>query len=65
MATHPRLVNKQFNTPINLYSQKNIQDVMDRETQILSNGAVGWVSQSFVVAVDIQGRSNIKFTVYC
>ncbi|XP_056643260.1 uncharacterized protein LOC130449459 isoform X4 [Diorhabda sublineata] len=36
-----RLVNKQFNSPIGLYSQQNIQDVIDRESQMLSNGAVG------------------------
>ncbi|CAH1111681.1 unnamed protein product [Psylliodes chrysocephalus] len=36
-----KLVNKQFNTPIGLYSQQNIQDVLDREAQILANGAVG------------------------
>ncbi|CAH1184475.1 unnamed protein product [Phyllotreta striolata] len=36
-----RLVNKQFNSPIGLYSHQNIQDVMDRDAQILANGAVG------------------------
>ncbi|CAH0559581.1 unnamed protein product [Brassicogethes aeneus] len=41
MATQPRLVNKQFNSPIGLYSDQNVREVLDRETQILSNGAVG------------------------
>nr|XP_023013188.1 LIM domain-binding protein 3 isoform X2 [Leptinotarsa decemlineata] len=41
MATHPRLVNKQFNSPIGLYSAQNVQEVLERETQILANGAVG------------------------
>uniref|UniRef100_A0A6P7G864 Mediator of RNA polymerase II transcription subunit 26 isoform X1 n=1 Tax=Diabrotica virgifera virgifera TaxID=50390 RepID=A0A6P7G864_DIAVI len=36
-----RLVNKQFNSPIGLYSQQNIQDVLDRESHLLENGAVG------------------------
>lgn len=36
-----RLVHKQFNSPINLYSQKNIQETLDRELKLLSNGAVG------------------------
>ncbi|XP_018560811.1 mediator of RNA polymerase II transcription subunit 15 isoform X5 [Anoplophora glabripennis] len=41
MAAHPKLVNKQFNSPIGLYSPQNIQEVLERETQILANGAVG------------------------
>ncbi|KAB0802846.1 hypothetical protein PPYR_05032 [Photinus pyralis] len=36
-----KLVNKQFNSPINLYSENNIREVLDREAQMLSNGAVG------------------------
>lgn len=43
MATYPRLVNKQFNSPIKLYSQQNVQEVLEKETQILANGAVGYV----------------------
>lgn len=38
---YAKLVNKQFNSPINLYSENNIRDVLDRESQMLSNGAVG------------------------
>ncbi|KAK4881877.1 hypothetical protein RN001_005196 [Aquatica leii] len=42
MATqYGKLVNKQFNSPINLYSENNIREVLDRESQMLSNGAVG------------------------
>lgn len=42
MATvGPRLVNKQFNSPINLYSPQAIQETLDRQAQVLSNGAVG------------------------
>lgn len=36
-----RLVNKQFNSPIGLYSEQNIREVIQRESQVLSNGAVG------------------------
>lgn len=38
---YPNLVNKQFNSPINLYSPANVKEVLDREAQILANGAVG------------------------
>lgn len=41
MANQAKLVNKQFNSPIGLYSPQNIQEVIERESQILSNGAVG------------------------
>jgi Domain of unknown function (DUF4749) len=36
-----KLVHKQFNSPIGLYSQQNIQETLDRELKVLSNGAVG------------------------
>ncbi|KAK9884519.1 hypothetical protein WA026_007362 [Henosepilachna vigintioctopunctata] len=41
MANQPRLVNKQFNSPIGLYSQQNIQEVLHRDMQVLTNGGVG------------------------
>ncbi|KAL3277993.1 hypothetical protein HHI36_013335 [Cryptolaemus montrouzieri] len=41
MTHQPKLVNKQFNTPIGLYSQQNIQEVLERDMQILTNGGVG------------------------
>ncbi|XP_050305307.1 DNA translocase FtsK isoform X2 [Anthonomus grandis grandis] len=41
MTTQPRLVNKQFNSPIGLYSEQNVRDVIEREQQILANGAIG------------------------
>ncbi|XP_044757691.1 PDZ and LIM domain protein Zasp-like isoform X1 [Coccinella septempunctata] len=41
MAHQPKLVNKQFNSPIGLYSQQNIQEVLDRDLQVLTNGGVG------------------------
>lgn len=37
----PKLVNKQFNSPINLYSPQNVQETLDKQTKILANGAVG------------------------
>lgn len=36
-----KLVHKQFNSPIGLYSDANVREVLDRDTKLLSNGAVG------------------------
>lgn len=41
MATYPKLVNKQFNSPIKLYSPQNVQETLNKQTQLLANGAVG------------------------
>ena len=41
MMSGPRLVNKQFNSPINMYSPQSIQETLERQSQVLSNGAVG------------------------
>uniref|UniRef100_A0A1B0CIH3 Zasp-like motif domain-containing protein n=1 Tax=Lutzomyia longipalpis TaxID=7200 RepID=A0A1B0CIH3_LUTLO len=38
---HKTLVHKQFNSPIGLYSNRNVQETLDRELRTLSNGAVG------------------------
>lgn len=40
-AQRTMFVNKQFNSPINLYSPQAIQEALNRQTQVLSNGAVG------------------------
>lgn len=42
MAGQQRLVNKQFNSPIGLYSESNVREILDRESQMLANGAVGY-----------------------
>ncbi|XP_045466748.1 PDZ and LIM domain protein Zasp-like isoform X2 [Harmonia axyridis] len=41
MTYQPKLVNKQFNSPIGLYSQQNIQEVLEKDLQVLTNGGVG------------------------
>ncbi|KRT86622.1 hypothetical protein AMK59_651, partial [Oryctes borbonicus] len=38
---YPKLVNKQYNSPINLYSDKNVREILERETRVLDNGAIG------------------------
>jgi hypothetical protein len=37
----PALVNKQFNSPIRLYSPESVQEALNKHTQALSNGAIG------------------------
>jgi len=37
------LVNKQFNTPINLYSEKNLQETLSAQAEVLAGGAIGYV----------------------
>uniref|UniRef100_A0A069DS27 Putative activating signal cointegrator 1 complex subunit 2 protein isoform x2 n=1 Tax=Panstrongylus megistus TaxID=65343 RepID=A0A069DS27_9HEMI len=41
MAFRSNLVNKQFNSPIKLYSPENVADALEKQKQILANGAVG------------------------
>lgn len=38
-----KIVHKQFNSPIALYSDTNIKATLDRELRSLGNGVVGWV----------------------
>lgn len=38
-----KIVHKQFNSPIALYSDTNIKATLDRELKSLGNGVVGWV----------------------
>lgn len=54
MATYqPKLVNKQFNSPIGLYSDQNVREVLERESQMLSNGAVGLVYFYLFVTINL------------
>lgn len=45
-----KLVHKQFNSPIALYSDENVQDKLNKELKLLSNGAVGWVSNPLMMS---------------
>lgn len=38
-----RIVHKQFNSPIAMYSDNNVKETLNRELKVLSSGAVGWV----------------------
>lgn len=38
-----RIVHKQFNSPIAMYSDTNVKETLNRELKVLSSGAVGWV----------------------
>lgn len=46
MATGPKIVHKQFNSPIGLYSQQNIKETLNKHLQNLDNGTVGFVTQT-------------------
>ncbi|CAG2166366.1 unnamed protein product [Oppiella nova] len=37
----PSLVHKQYNSPVNLYSEKNIAETLEAHTEVLTTGAVG------------------------
>ncbi|XP_062526050.1 uncharacterized protein LOC101743971 isoform X8 [Bombyx mori] len=41
MATGPKIVHKQFNSPIGLYSQQNIKETLNKHLKNLDNGSVG------------------------
>lgn len=46
-----RIVHKQFNSPIGLYSNQNVKETLDRELKTLNNGAVGWVWNNFITNI--------------
>ncbi|KAK0098041.1 hypothetical protein PV326_011576 [Microctonus aethiopoides] len=56
----PKLVNKQFNSPINLYSPQNIQETLDRQTKILSNGAVGIDFNQLAKPANLQNSAVLR-----
>ncbi|KAJ6216904.1 hypothetical protein RDWZM_008061 [Blomia tropicalis] len=37
----PNLVHKQYNSPVNLYSEKNIEETLNAHSQVLATGATG------------------------
>lgn len=56
----PKLVNKQFNSPIHLYSPQNIQETLDRQTKILSNGAVGIDFNQLAKPANLQNSAVLR-----
>ncbi|KAL2745638.1 alpha-protein kinase 1-like isoform X1 [Vespula maculifrons] len=55
-----KYVNKQFNSPINLYSPQAIQETLERQTQVLANGAVGLGYKESTSDVDLEGSVSYK-----
>ena len=41
-ANPPNLVHKQYNSPVNLYSERNIEETLNAHTQVLATGATGY-----------------------
>ena len=37
----PALVHKQYNSPVNLYSEKSIAETLEAHTEVLTSGAKG------------------------
>lgn len=40
----PALVHKQYNSPVNLYSERNIEETLNAHSQVLATGATGYVN---------------------
>ncbi|EFN67496.1 hypothetical protein EAG_02883 [Camponotus floridanus] len=55
-----RFVNKQFNSPINLYSPQVIQETLDRQTQVLANGAVGIDFNQLAKPANLQNSAVLR-----
>ncbi|XP_014485881.1 PREDICTED: uncharacterized protein LOC106750215 isoform X4 [Dinoponera quadriceps] len=55
-----KLVNKQFNSPINLYSPQAIQETLDRQTQVLANGAVGIDFNQLAKPANLQNSAVLR-----
>jgi len=39
-----KLVNRQFNSPMNLYSEENIAETLSSQAEVLAQGVLGFVS---------------------
>lgn len=59
-APRAKFVNKQFNSPINLYSPQAIQETLDRQTQVLSNGAVGIDFNQLAKPANLQNSAVLR-----
>ncbi|XP_015126580.2 pollen-specific leucine-rich repeat extensin-like protein 1 isoform X1 [Diachasma alloeum] len=61
LAGHvPKLVNKQFNSPINLYSPQAVQETLERQTKILANGAIGIDFNQLAKPANLQNSAVLK-----
>ncbi|KAK2582422.1 hypothetical protein KPH14_004735 [Odynerus spinipes] len=55
-----KFVNKQFNSPINLYSPQAIQETLERQTQVLANGAVGIDFNQLAKPANLQNSAVLR-----
>ncbi|CAK9804120.1 PDZ and LIM domain protein Zasp [Anthophora plagiata] len=59
-AQRAMFVNKQFNSPINLYSPQAVQEALDRQTQVLANGAVGIDFSQLAKPANLQNSAVLR-----
>ncbi|XP_076674003.1 uncharacterized protein LOC143371958 isoform X2 [Andrena cerasifolii] len=59
-AQRAMYVNKQFNSPINLYSPQAIQETLDKQTHILANGAVGIDFNQLTKPTNLQNSAVLR-----
>lgn len=55
-----KFVNKQFNSPINLYSPQAIQETLERQTRVLANGAVGIDFNQLAKPANLQNSAVLR-----
>ncbi|XP_043499951.1 PAX-interacting protein 1-like isoform X2 [Polistes fuscatus] len=55
-----KYVNKQFNSPINLYSPQAIKETLERQTQVLANGAVGIDFNQLAKPANLQNSAVLR-----
>ncbi|XP_034946435.1 uncharacterized protein [Chelonus insularis] len=56
----PKFVNKQFNSPINLYSPQAIQETLEKQTKVLANGAVGIDFNQIAKPANLQNSAVLR-----
>ncbi|KAI4498832.1 hypothetical protein M0802_006007 [Mischocyttarus mexicanus] len=55
-----KYVNKQFNSPINLYSPQAIKETLERQTQVLANGAIGIDFNQLAKPANLQNSAVLR-----
>ena len=56
-----KLVNRQFNSPMNLYSEENIAETLSSQAEVLAQGVLGLFSLFSVLIIQFLSKLKIFF----
>lgn len=55
------IVNKQYNTPVGIYSDESIAETLSAQAEVLAGGVLGWVKEMGGLRITGEDQENYNY----